>query len=201
VGLIGLLLLLAFFTTLIWAVIRRVAGADPDTRTRVAAVAAACLAFLVGAAVDWLWQMPVLPVAVLILAASVLSPTRRAITRVPRRGRQAAMRAGAAVVALAAMASIAVPLGTASEVQRSQAAVTAGDTSTALADARAAIRLEPYAASPELQAALVLELRGELRGATVAARRASENEPTNWQPWFVLSRLDAERGLARAAVA
>ncbi|HEY6355384.1 MAG TPA: O-antigen ligase family protein, partial [Burkholderiaceae bacterium] len=72
VGVVGLLLLVAFLLALLGAGIRRVVTARFQVRTWAAAVTAACLAFIVSAAFDWIWQMPVLPVAVLLLVAAVL---------------------------------------------------------------------------------------------------------------------------------
>ena len=70
----------------------------------------------------------------------------------------------------------------------------------ALADARDAAAIQSYAATPYIQEALVEEERGDLPAALAAARVASDKEPTNWRTWFVLSRLEARNGDARAAV-
>jgi len=71
----------------------------------------------------------------------------------------------------------------------------------ALADARAAVALEPGAASSQIQLALVLELRGDTAGALTAARAATRDEPDNWSAWLVRSRLETEGGHPGAAVA
>jgi Flp pilus assembly protein TadD len=70
----------------------------------------------------------------------------------------------------------------------------------ALDTARRAGDIQPYAATASLQQALVLELNGDLDGAAVAARAATEDEPTNWQTWLVLSRIEAFRGDTDASV-
>jgi hypothetical protein len=72
-----------------------------EGRVRAAAMAAACVAFSVAAAFDWIWQVPVLPVAFLLLAASLLTPTKRASSSPPRRVAAVAVRAGIVVVAIA----------------------------------------------------------------------------------------------------
>jgi tetratricopeptide (TPR) repeat protein len=74
------------------------------------------------------------------------------------------------------------------------AAAASGDTAKALSDARAAARLEPGAASPQLQIALLLETEHKLSPAIVDAHRAARDEPLNWGAWLVLSRLQAEAG-------
>ena len=182
VGLIGLILLLAFFVTILGVTAHRVARGDPDTRTRAAAIGAAWTAFLVAAAFDWVWQMAVLPVAILLLGAGVLAPTRRQMAVASKRGVRAATRVVVAVLAVASLAAIGVPLATASAVLRSQAAVSAGNTNAALSDARAATGLEPGASTPQLQAALVLELRRQLSSAVAFARKATRTSRRTGKP-------------------
>ena len=165
---------------------------------RAAGLTGALIAFTVGAAADWLWQVPALPAAFLLLAAALLAPARRlgteARTPLP-------LRLGAIAVAIAALVAIAVPLATVNTVRASQAAVLSGDTARALADARAAVRVEPGAASPRIQLALVLELQGDVPGALAAAQAAAANEPDNWSTWLIVSRLEAEAGHPDASVA
>ena len=46
----------------------------------------------------------------------------------------------------------------------------------------------------------MLEAQGDLDSAAAAARAATERESTNWRTWLVLSRIEAERGNASAAL-
>jgi tetratricopeptide (TPR) repeat protein len=191
-----------------------VVRSEDAARARAAAVVAALIAFMVSAAFDWVWQLPVLPVAFLMLAAAVLAPASKRVlvrlrasedadrtaTRQPRPHR-ILVRAGLAVAALACLAAIGVPLATTTAVRQSQAAIDAGNTSSALVDVRSAARLEPGAASPQLQLALVLELEHHYPAAIAAVQRAIVNEPQNWSEWLVLSRLQAETGQVKASVA
>jgi hypothetical protein len=101
---------------------------------------------------------------------------------------------GIVVVAAACLIVIGVPLADVNAVRKSQAEAVAGNTSAALADAREATRLEPGAATPEIQTALVLESRHDIPAAAAAARQATLDEPANWQTWLVYSRLEAEAG-------
>jgi tetratricopeptide (TPR) repeat protein len=71
----------------------------------------------------------------------------------------------------------------------------------ALNDCRSAVRIEPGAASAQIQAALVLELRSDIAGALAAAHRATSDEPANWSTWLTASRLEAEAGHPAAALA
>jgi hypothetical protein len=155
------------------------------------------VAFLVAAASDWIWQVPALPVAFMLLAAAVLAPAPRGTPTPVRRS----VRFGAVAVAVAALIAIAIPLATVSTVRESQAAVLRGDPVQALADARTAVRVEPGAASPEVQLALVLEFQGDVPGALTAARAATNDEPSDWSTWLIVSRLEAEAGHPAASLA
>ena len=95
--------------------------------------------------------------------------------------------------------SIAIPLAADTEVRDSRSAVAQGNLGDALARADTAADLQPYAAAPRLQQALVLELRGDLDGAARAARQATERESTNWRTWLIRSRLEARAGRAENA--
>jgi tetratricopeptide (TPR) repeat protein len=103
-------------------------------------------------------------------------------------------------VALAAVVAIAIPLASTALVRQSQDAAQAGDLTGALEDAKSAENVQPDAAAPRLQQALVLETEGDLAAAAAAARAATERESTNWQLWMVLSRIEAQRGNAEAAI-
>src|SRR5207302_4580684 len=86
-------------------------------------------------------------------------------------------------------------------VRQSQAAASAGDASVALVDARTAARLEPGAASAEIQQALVLEFQRDYTAALIAARNATRDEPQNWSAWLIRSRLEAETGHVKPSIA
>ena len=152
------------------------------------------------AASDWIWQVPALPAAFLLLTAAVLAPAAR-LDGGPGRRVSLTVRLGAMAVAAAALIAIAIPLATVSTVRESQSAVVSGDPAQALADARTAVRLEPGAASPEIQLALVLELQRDIPGALAAARDATKDEPGNWSTWLIVSRLQAEAGHPAASLA
>jgi type II secretory pathway pseudopilin PulG len=199
-GIVGLALLAAFLLTILVGGGRRVLRAGRDERPRLAAALAGCTAFCLTAAFDWVWQIPVLPVVLLLLAATLAIGSKP-----PGRDRSAAalrlpLRLAFAVAAGAAIVAIAIPLASTSLLRQSEAEARAGELSAALRAARSAQNVQPGAASPRLQEALVLELRGDLPPAAAAARAATEREPTNWRTWLVLSRLEAEQGRAVAAV-
>jgi O-Antigen ligase len=198
-GLIGLALLVGFLVVVLVSAVTTVIRSEPDARTRAAAVAAALVAFCVSAAFDWIWQVPVLPAAFLLLASSVLAPNVRSAGL----GGSAfgALRLVFGAIAIVCLIAIAVPLATTDAVRSSQAASASGNQALALSDALAAARIESGAASPEIQAALVQELQGHPGSALVSARRAAADEPANWSTWLVISRLEAETGHPHQALA
>lgn len=213
VGVVGLILLAAFLVAALGAALRLVTTSEDEARTHAAGTAAAMVAFLASALVEWIWQLPVVPVAFLVLAAAVLAPAAPKLrasaiagsaelggTEVERPAARLPLRLGLMVSALAALTAIAFPLATATDVRQSQQAVNAGMTQLALRDARSAARVEPGAASPQLQQALVLELQRQYPAALLAARNATRDEPQNWTGWLTLSRLEAESGQVNAAI-
>jgi Flp pilus assembly protein TadD len=98
-----------------------------------------------------------------------------------------------ALLAVLALVAVAVPMAGALASRDSRDAAAEGDLVAALEDTRTAQRLQPYAATPRLQQALVLEQAGALTNAAAAATAATVEEPTNWRTWFVLARIDARR--------
>lgn len=198
-GIVGLALLAGFIAVVL------VGGALATWRTRtaetapLAAALAGCVAFFVTAAFDWMWQIPVLPVAMLLLAAALVASRRRGSE--PGSGFALLPRLAIGAAALLAIVAIAIPLASTSLVRQSEADFRAGDLQGALDAARSAQNAQPSAATPRLQQALVLEAAGELPAAAAEARSATGKESTNWRTWLVLSRIEAERGRAAAAVA
>lgn len=196
-GIVGIALLAAFLLTVLIGGGRATLRAGPE-RPRLAAALAGCVAFCATAAVDWMWQMPVLPVTLLLLASVLVTlggaaESGAAPFRPPP-------RAGLAALALIAIAAIAIPLAATSLVRQSQSDARAGDLPAALEAARSAQNVLPGAAAPRLQQALVLEEQGLLEPAAAAARAATEREPTNWRDWLVRSRIEAELGNGAQAV-
>lgn len=196
-GIVGIVLLLSFLAWVFVSGLRAALLSDAEERSRLAAALAGFTVFLLTAAVDWMWQVPALPVAALLLACGLLVAGGDSVKpRLP-----VSWRIGVAAVSLLAIVAIAIPLASLSLTRQSQASARGGDYAAALEDARSAQNVEPAAATPRLQQALVLELMGDLPAAEAAARAAVDRESTNWRLWLVLSRIAAENGRADAAVA
>ena len=195
-GITGLVLIVGFLGWVFWSGARRYRAAAAGRRDQLAAVLAGCLAFVLTAAFDWVWEVAVVPIAFLLLASVLVSAgERRREGALPWR-----TRAVAVVVSIAAMVAIAIPLAAASSLQQSQAAVRSGNYPKALEEARSGQLVEPFAAAYPLQEALVLEQLGRLASAESKALLATRREPRDWRSWVVLSRLQAERGRAQASL-
>ncbi len=210
VGLVGLALLVGFLVLVIARGIVVVVRTRDEARTMAAGLTAATVAFAVSAGSDWIWQVPALPAAFLLLAAAVMAPSARRpdggsgpMRPVARpQGLQAiAIRGGMIVAALACVAAVGVPLATTNAERRSQAAASAGNLPLALSDAYTAARVESGAASPQVQIALVLEAQGRTRAGLSHVLRAVRDEPANWSSWLIASRLYAESGYPAASLA
>lgn len=197
-GIVGLVLLAGYLLVALVGGARNTLLADTRRRPALAAALAGCVAFCLTATVDWMWQMPVLAVCLLLLGSALVTGGRSS----QQRGAPfpPPLRVAFALVALVAIVAIAIPLATTSLLRQSEADARAGDLPAALREARSAQNVQPDAAAPRLQQALVLEVEGDLAAAEEAARAATERESTNWRTWLVLSRIEAERGMAGAAV-
>ncbi len=198
-GIVGLALLLGFLGVVLGGGCVLLFRAEGSERSLLAAALAGCVAFCIAAAFDWMWQLPVLAIALLLLASVLLNGAHPDVGE-KARGLSLVPRIGVAAAVLAAIVAIAIPLAATSLVRGSEADARTGDLSGALEDARTAQNVQPGAASPRLQQALVLEAQGNFPAAVEAARAATEREPTNWRTWLVLARIEAENGQAAAAV-
>lgn len=198
-GLVGLALLAAFIALGLTAGTRRVLRATVSARPALAAALAGSTAIWVTSIFDWTWKVPVLPVASLLLIAAILT-ARAASDGGPVEPRMP-LRIATVLLALAAIVAIAIPLASTSLIRQSQTAIQDNDVQGALDDAHSAQNVMPGAAGPRLQQALVLETAGDFDDAAAAASAATDKEPNNWRLWLVLSRIEAERGRAAAAVA
>jgi hypothetical protein len=209
-GTIGVLALLAMFGTVLWAAWRGVRARPRDPLAPV--LAAAVVAFTVNVSIDWTWEITAL--GAVFFACAALLVTRPVATppddpteaagpggRGRRTGRQTGMGRGmvVALVAWVAVVAQAVPLIASWQVTRSQNAVKRGDLDAAREAAETARSVMPWAAGPNLQLAQALEIEREYAGAIEYASEAVRQEPTNWQTWLVLARIETRAGDDAAA--
>jgi hypothetical protein len=203
-GLVGLLLTAGFVLVILGIGAGRALRAPPDLRLGLAAATAGCAAFAVAAGVDYMWEIGVMPITFFLLAAVALDAgrgrARQTGTPAELRRREIGWWVGTVAASIAALVLIYLPLKGASDIRSSEAAVRDGRLDDALSDARSAADAQPYAATPRLQEALVLERQGQFDQAAAAAQEATAKESTNWRTFLILSRIEAERGRAKASL-
>ena len=221
-GIVGLLLILSFVVLVLVVGVTRSLRALGERRGMLAALTASALTFALSAGFDWLWEFGALAIAFMFVSAAILatrdddedgevveaSADAPAEAEGSRDGEDApaeaegsrgldprlglALRIGGAVASFAIAAFILVPAQSAQDLSDSRNAF-ADDLQTALTKAEDAAELTPYAALPRYQEAYVYEANGELARAAQAAREATEREPDNWETWYLLARIQAQR--------
>ncbi len=203
-GAVGLALLLGFLLTGLVAAFLRLRAARPEEGNVIAAMAALVIAFAFAAGIDWIWQLTVIPVVAIVALGVLTGPamaTATASASGGRRLRPLAIRAGLVAVALCLIAAQGIPFLAQDDIRRSQHRFAAGDLDRARAAALSARGVQPWAASPHLQLALVDERRGELGDARASIAKAIERDPLDWRLWLTSARIDSESGLAKQASA
>ena len=207
-GIIGFALLGGLLALMLIAAVTRSLRARPALRIRIAAAVGALASFMTSAAFEWVWEVAAIACVVMLLGAVIIAgrddgaPAEEARADTGReRGRKRGPRIVLALLAVAAIGAVAVPMAGGLATRDAVDAAADGRLAAALEASRTAERLQPYAATPHLQRALVLEEAGALANAAQAASRATANEPTNWRTWFTLARIQARRGLGAEGVA
>jgi Flp pilus assembly protein TadD len=183
-GVVGLGLVIAIVALLV-----ALAASGPRTATS-AAVGAALVAFAFAAGLDWVWDLP----AVAVVAAAVGGLATSLRTEAVEAAAAPAFRTATAALSLAALGAAAVPLLGQLELESSRSAARSGDLAAALDAARRARDIQPWAAAPHLQLALVHEAAGQLVAARRSVTRATGREPDDWRIWLVAARLEAKQG-------
>lgn len=204
-GVFGGLLVLALIGTLLWSAFAAWrAAADPE-RDRYAVLFAAMLAFAVGAAFDWFWEIPGLG-AVFFLAAGIAVAARCAqIAADPRRetpaaeGRRFPFAVATLVLAWISAVALVGPLLVERELDASRSAAADGNLASAVDHADTARSIEPWAASPYVQLGLLAQLAGEYPVAAADFTHAIDRETENWQWYYLRSKVEHEGGEEAAA--
>jgi len=206
-GTIGGLLVLGLVGTLLWTGFAAWRGASGARRELHAILLAAALAFAVGAAIDWFWEIAAVG-AIFFLATGALVAARcgqLAALRAQGDGHGEQRRfgltvAGLAVAWVAALALVG-PLLVDREIDSSNSAAAAGNLPVAVDHADTARSIEPWAATPYLQLGLLAESQSDYATATTRLTQAIEREDHNWQLYYLRARVQHEAGDEAAAKA
>jgi O-antigen ligase len=203
-GVAGFLLIVLAFGTGLGAGLARMRRAGAD-RPLIAALAAVIAAFALAAAIDWMWELTIVGLVAVValgmlvghatLPAADVVATERPAERDHRRAlRGRALRTAAVAVSLAAILCVAVPMLAQKRLEQSQSAAERGDPGEAVDAAEGARALQPWAASPYLQLALVEEQAGNLGRARTYVGDALERDPSDWSIWLVAARIQTKAG-------
>jgi O-antigen ligase len=205
-GIVGGLLVIALIGTLLWCAFATWRAAPEPQRDRYAALLAAMLAFAVGAAFDWFWEIPAIGGFFFLAAGVVVAARCSQLAADPRRqanpkadGRRFGLTVTAVVLAWVSAVALVGPLLVEHEIDSSQAAAAKEDFGSAVDHAETARSIEPWAASPYVQLGLLTERQGNYPAAIVHFSHAIEREDRNWQWYYLRSRVEHEAGEAAAA--
>lgn len=212
-GILGLAAVLGFAGVALVAGIGRVRG-----RNEAADANAAAFAVLAGglaaAAIDWIWENPA-AFGTVVVAAALLTGPASAPQAHGSGARAPAIEAGAAdqrrtrrrfaggvfVLGFAwvAICASALLLLTNLSLSSSREAFARGDLESAAGAADSAADLEPWAAQPRQQLALVREAQRDIPAAQAAIEEAIERSPEDWRLRLVAARLAVQAGDAAGA--
>lgn len=153
------------------------------------ACAAAYVALLVQAALDWTWELPAVALCGLLCGTALVAaePLGRVV------------RLTAAVPAAAALAAVVFVLQVGNTALRSaQTAVDAGNTVAAAGDARRAIAWQPWTSQPRLVLGEAQLAAGNIAAAARSFARVTHDDPGNAEAWYqlALATSGARRNLA-----
>jgi tetratricopeptide (TPR) repeat protein len=159
-------------------------------------------AYLLEAGIDWMWELTAVSVVAflclgMLTGASTARSESAPLASRPRRRPLVGVLAALLVVGL--MVAEGIPLLSQMNIRHSQTAAAQGESAQAVDDALAAKSIQPWAASPYLQIALVREQSGQLPEARQAIQDAIARDSADWRLWLVKARLETKGGLIEAA--
>jgi O-Antigen ligase len=193
-GLVGFSLLAAATVLALLIGFRRVRESRGHERIFTAALAASLVGFALAATEDWMWEMTVVSlVGISLLAVFARASTPRPSTKEPV-AMQLWARGLVSAVCVAIVFVEGVALLSSTSLEESKRAAARGDIAYALETADRARALQPWAASPYLQRALVLEETGNLSEARIDIARALSKDERDWRLWLVAARIETARG-------
>jgi hypothetical protein len=201
-GVIGALLVVAMILFLLWVGVAAWRAASGRQRELYAVLTAISLAFALGCAFDWFWQIAGAGVVFFLATGALVAGRCAQLWRGGDAGdsRRASRLtiAGLAVAWLSMLALIGPLLGN-YELEASNDAIAAGNVDNAVAHANTARSIEPWSASPYRQLGLLAEVNGEYDQAVNRFDQAIAREEENWALWFDRARAEYRAGDEAAA--
>jgi hypothetical protein len=207
-GALGFALVFAFVVIGIVVGALRAVSATGDVRVYAAAATGVFVGYATAAGFDWVWELTAVSIVGFMSVALAVGPATAAraglsAVAADRPARWLRRRFGLGVAAILLtwllVFTEAIPLFAQREIGRSQAAVRRGDLGDALAAAMSARDIQPWAATPYLQLALVSEEAGALPSAQAWIGMAIARDRTDWQLWLASARINTRLGRVKAA--
>ena len=160
--------------------------------------------FVFEAGIDWMWELTAVSAVAMfalgLLTGPATEPAVSGLQAVETRRRVSpVIRIAVAAVAFGLIVAETIPLLANMEVRKSQDSVNSGDLVQALDQAESARSIQPWAAIPYLQLALVQELGGQIDEAHASIEHALENDQSDWRLWLVAARIQTKAGDIAAA--
>jgi len=208
-GIIGLALIGGFFLIAALVGLQRLfePQVDDPLRREVAPLLAILGAGLAAVLIDWTWEIPSVAMLLLISAALLTGPATSPaqidseLANSSRSWTWVRWRVPTMAIATCAILVSGIVLLTQLQLEASSKAVDEGKLGEARVDAQRASAIQPWAAEPYLQLALVSELDGDLANARQAIRDAIDRAPEDWRLRLVSTRLALRAGDVRDAAA
>ncbi|HET9286512.1 MAG TPA: O-antigen ligase family protein [Gaiella sp.] len=208
-GVLGLVLIAAVVVVGVATGGRRSWRVPGEAGLTTASVTAVFTAYGVALGFEWMWELTAVSVVGFASLALITGPATERLAQ-PRiatsdRPQPRTWRPGfgfgvaSLAVAWGLICAQAIPLLANREVARSQRAARALDLEKAVGAAKAARDIQPWAATPYLQLALVSEQGGALSAARMWIEEAIERDGRNWRLWLVAARLETKLGQLAAA--
>ncbi len=212
-GVVGGALAIAMVAAMLWIGLSAWRHAGGRERELCAILLGVSLAFAIGAAYDWFWQLASVA-TVFFMATGALVAAR--CGQIWRAGAAARARAGIAgdenaasrrfgltiaglAVAWLTMLALTGPLLVDHEISQSNAAAHAENLESAVEHAETARSIEPWAATPYLQLGLLAQAQGDLPLATERFAEAIEREDHNWVLHYLKAKAEHQAGKNQAA--
>ena len=203
-GPVGFLLVVSLAGMGIAVGVRRSQRESGDMRVTAAALTGVFVGYAFAAGIDWMWELTAVSVvsfvALALLSGPVGASSRDLRVARPDESRRSlgggrlGLGIATLVVVWLVICAQAIPLLAQLRIKDSQAAILRGDAKGAARAALDARNIQPWAASPDFQLALVSEQRGETRRAREWIELAIKHDERNWKLWLVSARLDTKLG-------
>ena len=209
-GLVGGMLILALIVSIVWFSSYAWLRSHGGERDRAAMLFSILLALVIALAIDWTWELAATACLLMLIAACLVAELQarleerrraagRTVLREKRRVTKAGKVAAGAVASWLAIAVLAIPLAADTYMRASAAAASEGRLEESIRSAKRASQLNPWSPEPHLQLGAIAQSLELYERSIAEYSKAAELEPENWQPPYLKSLVEAERGRSGAA--